>query len=61
MLKEYLKQNRWSVTAFAKEIGVDRRTIYNYIEGNTKPSGEIIEKMAKVLKVSTKQIKKLIK
>ncbi len=60
MLKDYLKQNRWSVTAFAKEIGVDRRTIYNYIEGNTKPSKEIIEKMAKVLKVSTKQIKKLI-
>lgn len=60
MLKEYLKQNRWSVTAFAKEIGVDRRTIYNYLEGNTKPSKEIIEKMAKVLKVSAKQIKKLI-
>ena len=61
MLKDYLKQNRWTATAFAKELGISRRTIYNYLEGNSKPSEEIIEKMAKVLKVSTKQIKKLIK
>ena len=60
-MKEYLKQNRWSVTAFAKELGLDRRTIYNYLEKNTKPSTEIISKMAKVLQISEKKVKELLK
>ena len=58
-LEMELKKQRWTVTAFAKELGVDRRTIYNYLEGNTKPSPEIIEKIAEILEISKKQATKL--
>ena len=58
-LETELKKQRWTVTAFAKELGVDRRTIYNYLEGNTKPSGEMLEKIAKILGISKKQATKI--
>lgn len=54
-----LKKQRWTASAFAKELGVSRRTLYNYFEGNTKPSPEIIEKIAEILEMSKKQATKL--
>lgn len=60
-LKEYLKENRWTITAFATAIGVDRRTVYNYMDHSTKPSEAIIFYMAQVLKISKTRVKDLLK
>ena len=58
-LKEYLKKNRWTHSAFAREVGVSRITIFYYVTGQMKPSQDTISKMAKVLNISEKQVTKL--
>ncbi len=60
-LKEFMKKNRWSVTTLAKEMGVDRGTIYGYINGTHYPTPDNIYKLAKTLGISKKQVKDLLK
>ena len=60
-LLEMLKENRWTVTEFAKRIGVSRQYLYRVAEGKKKPSKDLIEKMALLLQTSKEKIKAAIK
>jgi len=47
-LSQFLEENRWSITAFAKKIGVGESTLRNILKGRNKnPTLEIIEKIKK--------------
>lgn len=41
-LKNKLHSNKITVTQFAKEIGVDKANLYNYIAGRSMPSVAIL-------------------
>lgn len=60
-LLEMLKENRWTVTEFAKRIGVSRQYLYRVANGKEKPSKDLIEKMALLLQTSKEKIKTAIK
>ena len=60
-LLEMLKENRWTVTEFAKRIGVSRQYLYQVANGKDKPSKDLIEKMALLLQTSKEKIKTAIK
>lgn len=60
-LLEMLKENRWTVTEFAKRIGVSRQYLYRVANGKEKPSNELVEKMSLLLQTSKDKIRKAIK
>ena len=60
-LLEMLKENRWTVTEFAKRIGVSRQYLYQVAKGKEKPSKELVEKMSLLLQTTKDKIKKAIK
>ena len=60
-LLEMLKENRWTVTEFAKRIGVSRQYFYQVAKGEEKPSKALVEKMALLLQTSQEKVKKAIK
>ncbi len=60
-LLEILKENRWTITEFAKRINVSRQYLYRVAEGKKKPSKELVEKMALLLQTSQEKVRKAIR
>lgn len=56
-IKNLRKQKPMSQALLAELIGVDRRTVINYEQGDTEPPLEKIENIAKVFGVSTDYIR----
>lgn len=56
-IKNLRKQKPMSQALLAELIGVDRRTVINYEQGDTEPPLEKIESIAKVFGVSTDYIR----
>lgn len=61
LLRDFLKQERWTVDAFAEELGVTRQTIYNWINGERVPPIKRIGDIAAVLKCKPECLLKGIK
>lgn len=61
LLRGFLKRERWTVDAFAKELGVTRQTVYNWINGDRVPPIKRVGEIAKVLKCRPQSLLKGIK
>ena len=61
LLRDYLKGSRTTVHAFAKELGVTRQTVYNWINGDRVPPIKRVGEIAKVLKCRPQSLLKGIK
>lgn len=51
-MKREMSAQRWSVTALAKEIGVERAALSSYISGRRSVPAEIFPAIARTLKVN---------
>lgn len=61
LLRDLLKQKRWTLDTFAEEFGVTRQTIYNWINGDRVPPIKRIGDIAAVLKCKPERLLKGIK
>lgn len=52
-LKKALKEKDMTYMEFARRIGCDKKTVYNWIEGISSPDMVSIEKMCKILRVTS--------
>ena len=44
-LDEWLEERGWSVIAFAREIGVSRKSVYFWLSGKNRIPGDVIERL----------------
>lgn len=58
LLRDFLKREHWSLDAFAKDVGVTRQTVYNWINGERVPPIKRIGKIAEVLKCKPESLLK---
>ena len=60
-LKQYLKENRWTITELAQKSGVSRRMITYIIAGKFEMTPDIKKKLCDTLKISQKKMNEIIK
>lgn len=41
--------DKWTPTTLAKKIGVSRQTVHNWLDGTSKPKGDHLNKLCKIM------------
>ena len=60
-IDEKRKEQRWTVTAFCDQIGIDRSTYYNYLNNPDKMKLSTFDKMAALLKMTKAEQRECLK
>lgn len=55
-LREILKERSLTLKAFSELSGISRPNLSNYVNGNTSPTLEMLNRMADTLSISTSEL-----
>jgi len=55
-LREHIKKAGYTMKAFAKAVGISRRTLYCYVEGTKNPALHRLLRIAALLNLKTDEL-----
>ena len=56
LIENAMQADRWTVPLLAKELGVHKQSLYNWLRSGDIPKAEYIFRLSKILKLSVNQI-----
>jgi transcriptional regulator with XRE-family HTH domain len=56
LIENAMQADRWTVPLLAKELGIHRQSLYNWLGNEDIPKAEHIFKLSKILKLPVSQI-----
>lgn len=60
-LKQFLKENRWTIAELSRRTGISERMLHYMADGVYSTNEANLEKLSDVLKISKEKLKKMIK